>query len=121
MASLAADTVVFTSTGENPTATSVFLQGDMSVQAGAAFGQGIRCAGGSLERLYVKSAAGGVVSAPQHGDASVSARSSALGDTITAGATRYYGVYYRDPIVLGACPATSTFNITQAESVLWGL
>ena len=120
MASLAADTVVLTATGEKPTATSVFLQGDTSVQAGAVFGQGIRCAGGSLKRLYVKSAAGGVVSAPGLGDASVSARSSALGDTITAGASRHYGVYYRDPIVLGACQAASTFNITQAESVLWG-
>jgi len=121
VASLAADTVVFTATAEKPTATSVFLQGNLSVPAGAVFGQGIRCAGGSLKRLYVKSAVGGNVSAPGLGDASVSARSAALGDTITAGATRYYGVYYRDPIVLGACPAASTFNMTQAESVLWGL
>jgi phosphatidylinositol-3-phosphatase len=119
-ASLAADSVVFTTSGEKPSATSVFLQGDASVHGGAVFGQGVRCAGGSLKRLYVKTASGGVASAPGLGDASVSARSAALGDTITAGATRYYGVYYRDPTVLGACPAASTFNITQSESVLWG-
>jgi acid phosphatase len=119
-ASITADTLVFTATGEKPTATSVFLQGDASVPAGTVFGQGIRCTGGSLKRLYVKNAAGGVVSAPGIGDASVAALSAALGDTITAGTARNYGVYYRDPIVLGACPAASTFNITQAESVLWG-
>jgi hypothetical protein len=28
-------------------------------------------------------------------------------------------VYYRDPVVLGGCPATSTFNITQQLAVLW--
>jgi len=28
-------------------------------------------------------------------------------------------VYYRDPGVLGGCPATSTFNVTQQLSVLW--
>jgi acid phosphatase len=120
MASLTTDTVVFTAVGEKPTATSVFLQGEASVNAGAVFGQGIRCTGGSLKRLYVKNAAGGAVSAPAVGDASVSSRSATLGDTITVGATRYYDVYYRDPIVLGACPIDSTFNVTQALSVLWG-
>jgi acid phosphatase len=119
-ASLTTDTVVLTASGEKPTATSVFLQGDAAVHGGSVFGQGVRCAGGSLKRLYVKTASAGVATAPQAGDASVSARSSELGDTIASGATRYYGVYYRDPIVLGACPATSTFNITQSESVLWG-
>ena len=120
-ASLAGDTLVFTAIGEKPTATSIFLQGDQDVPAGAVFGQGIRCVGGSLKRLFVKTASAGTVSAPQLGDPSVSARSSILGDTIVAGTTRYYGVYYRDPIVLGGCSATSTFNITQSESVVWGL
>jgi len=39
--------------------------------------------------------------------------------TIAPGTHRYYGVYYRDPTVLGGCPATSTFNITQQLDVLW--
>jgi hypothetical protein len=32
---------------------------------------------------------------------------------------RYYGVYYRDPIPLGGCPAASGFNVTQQLDVLW--
>jgi hypothetical protein len=29
-------------------------------------------------------------------------------------------VYYRDPVVLGACtPLVDTFNISQTQSVLW--
>ena len=80
----------------------------------------MRCLGGSLKRLYVKTAAGGVAAAPVGADASVHARSAALGDALSAGMTRYYQVYYRDPAVLGNCPSTSTFNISQGLSISWG-
>jgi|694.fasta_scaffold27560_4 hypothetical protein len=118
-ASLAADTVVFTTTGEKPTATSIVLQGTSTSATGVVFGQGIRCVAGSLKRLYVKNASGGSITAPAGADLSVSARSSALGDPLTPGLTRYYAVYYRDPIVLGGCAAASTFNITQSGSIAW--
>ena len=36
-----------------------------------------------------------------------------------AGASRWYAVYYRDPIVLGGCPAASTFNVTQTQRIVW--
>ena len=57
---------------------------------------------------------------PGAGDPSVSVRSAALGEAIVAGTSRWYAVYYRDPNVLGCCPATSTFNITQTQLVAWG-
>jgi hypothetical protein len=119
-ASLAADSLVFATNGEKPTATSVVLQGNAVAASGLAFGQGVRCVGGTLKRLYVKTASGGSISAPGAGDATVSARSAALGDTIGAGTSRWYAVYYRDPVVLGGCPAASTFNITQTQLVNWG-
>jgi hypothetical protein len=118
-ASLAIDTVVFATNGERPTATSIVLQGNAVVSNGLPFGQGVRCVGGALKRLYAKTASGGSITAPQAGDPSVSARSAALGDPISAGSQRWYAVYYRDPIVLGSCPATSTFNITQTQAVIW--
>ena len=74
---------------------------------------------GTLKRLYVKSASAGSATAPAPGDPSISTRSAALGDPITAGTTRFYMVYYRDPFVIGGCAATATFNATQAQSVLW--
>ena len=37
------------------------------------------------------------------------------------GTSRWYAVYYRDPVVLGGCPATSTFNSTQTQLVNWVL
>jgi hypothetical protein len=120
IARLRYDTVVFTTSGEKPTATSVVLQGNSASSTGVTFGQGVRCVAGTLKRLYMKTASGGSITAPQGTDLRVHARSAALGDTIAPGTHRYYGVYYRDPIVLGGCPAVSTFNITQQLDVLWG-
>jgi hypothetical protein len=51
----------------------------------------------------------------------VSARSAAQGDVIQAGQSRWYVVAYRDPVVLGGCPATSTFNVTQSGRIDWSL
>jgi hypothetical protein len=118
-ASLSSDNVVFTATGEKPTATSIFLQGTAANLAGVTFGQGIRCVGGTLKRLYTKTAVGGVVTAPTGSDPDVSVRSAFLGDTIQAGENRYYIVYYRDPTVLGGCPGTSTYNATQSGALCW--
>ena len=110
---------MFTATGEKPTATSIFLQGTAANLAGVTFGQGIRCVGGTLKRLYTKTAVGGVVTAPTGSDPDVSVRSAFLGDTIQAGENRYYIVYYRDPTVLGGCPGTSTYNATQSGALCW--
>lgn len=118
-AALSSDTVVFTTNGEKPTATSIVLQGDALNATGAVFGQGIRCVAGSLKRLYVKNAVAGSITAPAVGDLSVTARATALGDVLAGGSVRFYGVYYRDPIVLGGCPSASTFNITNQASVTW--
>jgi hypothetical protein len=112
--------VRFTTQREGPTATSVVLQGDNASSSGIVFGQGVCCIAGNLERLYVKSAAGGSITAPQGIDLHVHAQSAAMGDAIAPGTHRYYGVYYRDPTVLGGCPGSSTFNITQQLDVVWG-
>ncbi len=119
VSSLANDSLLLTATDERPTAPSIVLQGDAVSSGGVTFGHGVRCTAGALKRMYLKTAVAGSISAPAAGDLSVSARSAALGDPIAQGQHRYYGVYYRDPNVLGGCPASSGFNITQQLSVLW--
>ena len=117
--SLSGDTLVLTSSGELPTVVSVFLQGDVAI-AGVNFGDGLRCVHGNLKRLYMKNASGGVVSAPQAGDPSISTRSAALGDSIPTGATRYYQTHYRDPS-LAFCPNPpgNSWNISNGLSAVW--
>jgi Tol biopolymer transport system component len=120
VASLFADTVSLTSSGEKPTATSVLLQGTLAI-APIHYGDGLRCVGGTLKRLYSHNAAGGIVTMPQGTDLPISAASAAKGDVITAGSTRCYQIYYRDPSTT-FCPTPngSTFNISSAILVAWG-
>jgi hypothetical protein len=112
---------VFTTSGEKPTATSVLLQGTTVVASGATYGQGVRCVGGTLKRLFTKAASGGSITAPNFGagDPTVSARSAAKGNPISPGQSRWYLVFYRDPTVLGGCPSGSTFNSTQTGRIDW--
>jgi hypothetical protein len=119
VASLANDTLHFTTSGEKPTAMTILVQGSQTGAAGIAFGQGVRCVTGSLSRLYSGPAAGGSISVPQLSDPTVSARSAAVGDVLSAGVTRFYMAYYRDPIVLGSCPPSKTFNTSDAVAVTW--
>jgi hypothetical protein len=102
-----------------PSVSSIFLQGNAWITP-QVFGDGLRCTGGALKRLYVHSASGGVVSAPQPGDASISARSAALGDAIGAGGSRYYQAYYRDPAA-GFCasPTGNLWNVSSGLAVIW--
>jgi Tol biopolymer transport system component len=116
IASLASDTVQMTSHGELLTALSIVLQGSSAIMP-VNFGDGLRCAGGSLKRLYVKTASGGSITAPEASDPSIAAQSSTLGDPIPLGATRVYQVYYRDPN-LAFC--AGGFNVSSAIAIAWG-
>ena len=113
------DTAVLNAYGELPSSLSIVFQGDAEVRP-AHFGDGLRCVGGNLLRLYVYSASGGVVSAPQKGDSSISARSAEFGDTLLPGDVRYYQIYYRDPNPrFCAGPDGDTFNVSNALAVTW--
>jgi hypothetical protein len=120
VASLADDTLSVSVAGERPAALSVVFQGTQEI-AETPFGDGLRCAGGALKRLYVINAAAGAFEVPQSGDPSFSARSAALGDALQAGDVRIDQAYYRDPDP-AFCPAPSgsTWNVSNALRVAWG-
>ena len=114
------DTLVLSVGFEPPTALSIFLQGDALIPAGVFFGDGLRCTGGNLKRLYAKNASGGSVAAPTGSEPSISQRSAALGDVIPPGATRFYQVYYRDPDAsFCPAPAGNTWNVSNGARVRW--
>jgi hypothetical protein len=118
--SVSPDTAVLTSSGELPSALTIFLQGDGMDSNGLIYGDGVRCVVGTLKRLYVKNASAGVVSAPAGGDLSITARSAALGDPISPGSTRYYQCYYRDPSPsFCSSPTGSTFNVSSGQIIFW--
>ena len=114
------DTIVLTSSGELASVLSIFLQGNALVSPPVPFGDGIRCTGGAIKRLYVKNASGGVVSAPTGANPSITQQSAALGDPIAPGSTRWYQVYYRDPdLAFCPFPTGNSWNASGAIEILW--
>jgi hypothetical protein len=113
------DTVVLLATGELMSALTIFVQGD-AIVSDVNFGDGLRCVGGTLKRLYVKPASTGQASAPGLGDLPITLQSAALGDPILPGSTRYYFTYYRDPSgTFCPAPTGSTFNASNAFAIVW--
>lgn len=111
--SVQSDTLVLTCSQLPPATTGLFFQGDASVSsgAGAAFGDGLRCVGGSVVRLGTKTASSGVVTYPQAGDAPVSVRGN-----VPPNSVRFYQLWYRNSASF--CTA-STFNLSEGVGVTW--
>lgn len=111
------DTLVLGTSGMLASAPAIVLQGDQALGF-VPFGDGLRCIGGHLKRLYVAVASSGAASVPAPGQPSVSARSAALGDPLAPGAVRFYQTQYRDPIA-SFCASGGTFNASSALRVVW--
>jgi len=108
VASIAADTAVLAGSGM-PNSFALYYQGTTAISS--SFGDGLRCAGGSVVRLGTKSNVGGASQYPVAGDQSISVRGGAL-----AGDTRYYQVWYRNGAVF--CNA-ETFNLSNGYRLVW--
>jgi hypothetical protein len=77
------------------------------------FGDGLRCAGGTVIRLGTKANAAGASQYPDAGDAAVSVRG-----LVTAPATTTYQTWYRNAATF--CTA-ATFNLSNGLSLTWAL
>ncbi len=119
VSSVGNDSMWLVSQFEPSSSLTVIYQSDTLLGAPVLAGQGVRCVGGALKRLYTRSASGGAVSVPASGDPKIHVRSAALGDTIVAGTRRYYFAYYRDGNVLGGCAPNLAYNLSQTVQAIW--
>jgi len=112
--SVSSDSLVLSASGLPPSTTALFFQGttDQNFGNGSAFGDGLRCAAGTVVRLATRPTSGGVASYPSPGDLSVSVR----GAIPVGGGARYYQAWYRNAAAF--CTA-STFNLTNGLEVSW--
>jgi hypothetical protein len=110
--SLTFDTLVLSGTGM-PDSSALYFQGTSRASGGngALFGDGLRCAAGSIVRLKTIVNASGASQYPEAGDPDVSLRGM-----ITAPGTRTYQVWYRNAAAF--CTA-STFNLSNGVLVTW--
>jgi len=103
-----ADTVVLLGSGM-PNASALYFQG--TTQVSTLFGDGLRCAGGSVIRLATKTNVAGASRYPGAGDPAVSVRGA-----VPPGAVRRYQVWYRNA---AAFCTSSTFNLSNALTLAW--
>ncbi len=113
-ASIAADTLVLKAT-DTPQTSVLFFQGttQQSGGAGIVFGDGKRCAGGTLSRLGTKTAVAASAQYPEGGDPSVSVRGH-----VSVPGTRAYQAWYRN--AASFC-TSATFNLTNGYEIAWTL
>ncbi|MCY2959949.1 MAG: hypothetical protein NTY35_07260 [Planctomycetota bacterium] len=111
---VSADTLVLSASGMPATGTTLFFQGtgEAGAGAGVVFGDGKRCAAGTVTRLGTKTNAGGASGYPVAGDLSVSVR----GVVPAAGATRTYQAWYRNS---ASFCTPDGFNLTNGVRVAW--
>ena len=108
------------SSGEPAGALTIFLQGTQALAAPVTFGDGLRCVGGTLRRLYAINATAGSATVPGPGQPSIGLRSLQLGDPLPAGVQRLYQAYYRDADAsFCPAPAGNSWNVSNAVRVPW--
>ncbi len=112
-ASISADSLDLKGEGM-PNSSALYFQGTTQVGSGAgsAFGDGLRCAGGSIVRLKAVTNVAGLSHYPGSGNPSVSVKGA-----ITTPGVRTYQVWYRNA---AAFCTPSTFNLTNGLEITWG-
>jgi hypothetical protein len=108
---VAQDTLQFHAAHMPPGTLPTLFQSTAQI-APAAFGDGLRCTGGTVLRMGTLVAPNGTASWPAPGAPSLSVR----GQVPPEGGTRYYQAIYRNALEF-CTPAT--FNLTDAQRVLW--
>jgi len=112
LASVANDTLSLIGS-QMPNSSALYFQGTAPAGSGLGlvFGDGLRCAGGSVIRLGTKFNVAGSSSYPGAGDQPVSVRGlNAPGDV------RHYQIWYRNA---AAFCTTDTFNLTNGLGLTW--
>jgi hypothetical protein len=110
--SIAQDTLTLTGTGM-PNSFALYFQGTSRTNggAGSVFGDGLRCASGSIVRLISELSASGSSTYPNVSDQPISVRGSDH-----AGDVRTYQCWYRNA---AAFCSPSTFNLTNGIESVW--
>ncbi len=112
-ASIEANSITLLADSLPPNASVLFFQGTAQTASanGIVFGDGLRCASGTVTRLGTKTAAAGLAIYPGPGDQSVAVRGN-----VSPGQTRTYQAHYRNS---ASFCTVATYNLTNGIRVLW--
>ena len=116
-ASVGAGDLVLVGSGAQPGQPGLYFQGNNAINGGNGIqnGDGLRCAGGSIRRLQVRTAGGAASANP--GGSETTVNIAAVG-AVNPGDTRRYQWWYRNPAPGGSSCGT-TFNLSNGLQVVW--
>lgn len=109
---ITSDSAVLTATQLPATAPALYFQGSSDILSGSPFGDGLLCVSGTITRMAVKFAVGGVSHFPEAGDPDL----HVAGLVPATGGYRYYQAWHRDSLPF--CTA-AVFNLTNGVALLW--
>ena len=108
LASVTNDTLVLRTAYQEPSNSGLYFQGITDLTPGMIWGDGLRCTGGAITRLQVRFADGA-------GSSSTTIPLGAAGG-VSAGDTRYYQCWYRNP---QNSPCGYQFNTSNGYVISW--
>jgi len=123
-ASILADQVTLVATGLPPSTSALFFQGTQRENGGAgtAFGDGLRCAGGTVVRLATYGVVAGTAAIGYGGTPGLGIGSTTpihtLGQVPIFGGTRHYQIWYRNS---AAFCTSAVFNLSNGVEIAWQL
>jgi hypothetical protein len=109
-ASISAGNLVLSASGLIPSQSGLYYQGDNSIAGGngVTFGDGLRCTGANTIRLQI-------ITANSQGNSATTVNIANKGG-VTAGQTKRYQLWYRDPVF---SPCLNGFNLSNGYEVVW--
>jgi len=111
-ASLSSDTLVLHGAYTENNQFGLYFQADNDLSPGTVWGDGLRCAGGALKRLGTRISDGSGYSDTSGLAYTISSKAG----NIAPGDTKYYQLWYRNPL---NSPCASDFNTSNGLAVVW--
>ncbi len=115
IASITADSLILSTSNLEPSNSGLYFQADNDLSPGIVWGDGLRCAEGSLKRLGVRFASAGGYSDTSGLPLQISVKTG----NVEAGDTKYYQCWYRTQAYPPCGLGVNDFNSSNGYAVTW--
>ncbi len=111
-ASISSDTLILIGEHTEHNQSGLYFQANNDLSPGNLWGDGLQCAGGQLKRLGVRFSDGTGYSDTSAWSTPISVKAG----NVSAGDTKYYQLWYRNPYL---SPCAAQFNASNGYQITW--